>query len=243
MDHDVFISYAVEDTEAAERVCRALEDTGIKCWIAPRDVPFGADYEEVILEAIEASRFLVLIFSAHANASQHVEREIRKAFEESSKTQVFPFRIEEVAYNKVLSYYLGGAQWIDASKPPPESPLRRLVEHVRAHLRGPAGAPPAYPVEGAPIPPPLPHKPFPVALLAAAAVALLLVVVVAFVVTRPRGGGREAINSSSSNLATPVANSNVNERASPTPRTPTPTPTPRPARTPIRVFPTNLNVR
>jgi hypothetical protein len=134
MAHDVFISYAVEDKEAADKVCRALEETGVKCWVAPRDVPYGADYEEAIVDAIASSRLLVLILSPHSNASPHVKREIQNACVEGSGTQIIPFRIGDVPYNKALRYYLGSAQWLDASSPPLEQHLRRLVEHVRTRL-------------------------------------------------------------------------------------------------------------
>jgi hypothetical protein len=134
MAHDVFISYAVEDVQVAEKVCRELEEESIKCWMAPRDVPYGADYEEAIVDAIAASPLLILILSSHSNASQHVKREIQNACAEGSPTQIIPFRIDAVAYSKALRYYLGSAQWLDASTPPLEAHLRRLVEHVRARL-------------------------------------------------------------------------------------------------------------
>jgi hypothetical protein len=135
MAHDVFISYSVKDGQVAGQVCRALEEQEIKCWMAPRDVPFGADYEETIVDAITASPLLVLILSSHSNASQHVKREIQNACAEGSPTEIIPLRIDAVAYSKALRYYLGSAQWLDASTPPLEAHLRRLVEHVRTRLR------------------------------------------------------------------------------------------------------------
>jgi hypothetical protein len=134
MAHEVFISYAVEDREVADKVCDALERGGIRCWIAPRDVPVGADYEEAIMDGITSSRLLVLVLSAHSNASPHVKREIQNACVEGSRTQIIPLRIDDIEYNKALRYYLGSAQWLDASTPPLEQHLGRLVEHVRVHL-------------------------------------------------------------------------------------------------------------
>jgi hypothetical protein len=141
MAHNVFISYAKEDRQVAVFVCDELECVGVKCWIAPRDVNFGESYEQAILDAIEASRFFVLIFSAHSNSSQHVQREIRKAFEEGSSTEVFPFRLEDIPYNKVLDYYLSGTQWVYACSPPLKSGIQLsgiqlLVRHVRNRLDG-----------------------------------------------------------------------------------------------------------
>jgi hypothetical protein len=114
MSHDVFISYASEDKEVAERVCRALEEQDIPCWIAPRDIPFGVDYEEAIVDAISASPLLVLILSASSNRSPYVRREIQSACAENSATQIIPFRIEDIPYSKTLRFYLGSTQWLDA---------------------------------------------------------------------------------------------------------------------------------
>lgn len=134
MTHAVFISYAAEDKRAAEAVLRALEGEGIKCWIAPRDVPLGANYEEAIVDAICASRLMVLILSAHSNKSPHVKREIQNACLEDSPTQILPVRVDAVPLNKALRYYLSSLQWLDASAPPFEEHIPELVSNVRARL-------------------------------------------------------------------------------------------------------------
>ena len=59
---DVFLSYATPDKEAAFRLCRLLEEQGIACWIAPRDVTPGADYGEAIIRAIEGTAATILLF-------------------------------------------------------------------------------------------------------------------------------------------------------------------------------------
>jgi TIR domain len=162
MARDVFISYATEDREVAEKVCGALEAGGVECWVAPRDVPFGAVYEEAIIDGIASSRLVVLVLSSNSNASPHVKREIQNACAEDSGKQIVPLRIDDIEYNKALRYYLGSTQWLDASTPPLEQHLGRLVEHVRATLARPGGPeavkptayvnPPAPPAAG-PMPP------------------------------------------------------------------------------------------
>src|SRR5579872_3608238 len=66
---DVFLSYASPDKEAAFQLCRLLEEQGIGCWIAPRDVPPGSDYGEAIIRAIEAAKATFVLLSTNANAS------------------------------------------------------------------------------------------------------------------------------------------------------------------------------
>ena len=39
--HDVFISYKVDDFETAQWVRSVLETNGISCWMAPADIPGG----------------------------------------------------------------------------------------------------------------------------------------------------------------------------------------------------------
>ena len=51
MLHDVFISYSSRDKVIADAVCHFLEQGGIKCWIAPRDIAPGFDYADMIEDA------------------------------------------------------------------------------------------------------------------------------------------------------------------------------------------------
>lgn len=134
MAHDVFISYAIEDRQFADAMCEALEKSGIVCWYAPRNVPFGVDYEEAIVDAITDSRLVVLILSSHSNNSPHVRREIQIACAEQDAKGIVPVRIEDVLLNKALRYYLTSAQWLDASTSPIEKHLQRLIEQLRARL-------------------------------------------------------------------------------------------------------------
>jgi len=75
MAHDVFISHSAKDKSVANAICAVLESRGVRCWIAPRDVLPGMSWPEAIVDAIEASRVMVLVFSAHANESKQVIRE------------------------------------------------------------------------------------------------------------------------------------------------------------------------
>ena len=79
MAFDAFISYSSKDKTAADAACAVLEGAGIRCWIAPRDIPAGAPWSAAIIEGIEDSRVLVLVFSANANASDQVLREVERA--------------------------------------------------------------------------------------------------------------------------------------------------------------------
>ena len=79
MAHDVFVSYSSQDKPAADAVVAALENAGVRCWVAPRDILPGQEWAESILRAIERSRLMVLVFSDHANDSKHVRKEVERA--------------------------------------------------------------------------------------------------------------------------------------------------------------------
>lgn len=159
MAHKVFISYAAEDKAIADAVCNALEARGVRCWYAPRDVTYGKDFDEVIVDAICDSRLMILILSSHSNSSAHVKREIQNACMDDSTVPVLPFRVEDIPLNKALRYYLGAVHWLDALTPPLESHLNNLVQHVEARLPRTAPLPKLSEAEVPATPSPVVSKP------------------------------------------------------------------------------------
>src|SRR3984893_1353731 len=128
----VFISHSSKDRETADAICAHLESAGIKCWIAPRDIEPGATWTKEIIQGLDACRALILVFSEHANDSDHVQREVAKGF--SYGLAVIPFRIKDVLPDQSLSYFLDTVQWLDASVPPLQKHLSTLSEQVKKLL-------------------------------------------------------------------------------------------------------------
>ena len=54
----------------------------------------GADWGESIINAIESSRIMVLIFSQSVNASPQIKREVERAVNKG--VYIIPFRIEDI---------------------------------------------------------------------------------------------------------------------------------------------------
>lgn len=135
MPHDVIISYATVDKLTADAVCAKLEEQGIRCWIAPRDIIPGADFAEAIVNAIDRARLTILILSSHANLSKHVMREAKRSME--AGIPIIPFRIEDVQPNKSLEYYIGAQHWLDAMTPPLERHIQKLAEVILIFLSKP----------------------------------------------------------------------------------------------------------
>jgi hypothetical protein len=128
----VFISYASEDVAIGTRICDYLEQNGLSCWIAPRDVTPGSDYSSEIVDGIESSRVFVLVLSQNANDSVFVKREVERAV--SKGKPIFSIRVNEVVPSKSLELFISAEQWIDAWEPPLERHLDRLVETVRSEV-------------------------------------------------------------------------------------------------------------
>ena len=128
----VFISHSSKDRATADAICAHLESAGIKCWIAPRNIEPGATWAKGIMQGLDACRVLILVFSEHANDSDHVQREVAKGF--SSGLAVIPFRIKDVLPDQSLSYFLDTVQWLDASAPPLQKHLGTLSERVKKLL-------------------------------------------------------------------------------------------------------------
>jgi formylglycine-generating enzyme required for sulfatase activity len=128
----VFISYSSKDQSIAFEICRLLESQGLQCWIAPRDVRPGYDYDEEIIDAIDAVEAMVLILSAHSNASIHVKHEVEYAV--SHGKAVFPVRIQEVLPSKKLVLHISTKHWLDAWKPPLEAKIEQLAAAIKGLL-------------------------------------------------------------------------------------------------------------
>lgn len=112
MNHDVFISYSSQNKEAAQAICHVLEQNGIRCWIAPRDIPGGAQYGDIIETSIKECKVVVVLFSKSAAASPWVNGELNVAFEEQ-KT-IIPFRLDDTPLQGQSRVMLNQRHWIDA---------------------------------------------------------------------------------------------------------------------------------
>ena len=80
--------------------------------MAPRDIPYGAQYGDVIDEAIKTCKVVVVLFSETAASSQWVNGELNVAFEEQ-KT-IIPFRLDQTPLKGQTRVMLNQRHWIDA---------------------------------------------------------------------------------------------------------------------------------
>jgi TIR domain len=137
MVRDVFVSYSQPDYGCAIELVSRVEQEGINCWIAPRDIAPSADWAAEIIDAIANSRTMILVFSASSNDSPQVRREVERAVHK--QVSILPFRIENVLPSKSLEYFLSAQHWMDAFPPPREPHYARLCAYLKAQ-RGQAVA-------------------------------------------------------------------------------------------------------
>lgn len=128
----VFISHSSEDAAQAQRICKHLEDRGISCWIAPRDVRPGRSYGEEIINGIQNANALVLVMTGNANASRPVANEVERAF--SNSKLIIPFRLQDVDPSSQLEFYVAQAQWIDAFGKPMERSIDDLARALESSM-------------------------------------------------------------------------------------------------------------
>jgi TPR repeat protein len=132
MAHDVFISHSAKDKATGDAVCAMLEANGVRCWIAPRDVVPGEEWGRSIIQAINGSRVMVLVFSSNANDSLQIRKEVERAVNKG--VIIVPLRIEDVIPSESLEYFIGNVHWLDALTEPLETHLRSLAGTIKILL-------------------------------------------------------------------------------------------------------------
>lgn len=153
---DIFISHSSKDSVVANAVCHHLEEVGIRCFMAPRDIMAGELWAEAIVSGIKKCRIFVLIFSTNSNQSKQVSKEISIAVE--SGLVVIPFKISDDKPAGVLQYYMVDTHWIDALTPPVEIHIQHLAARITSILGSGGCGDEGKPEEASLIDPEEPHR-------------------------------------------------------------------------------------
>lgn len=130
----VFISHATEDQQICLKIVQTLETNSLRCWIAHRDIAAGSSWMGSIVNAIVASRLMVVVVSRHSMHSQHVLREVTIADEE--RVPFLPFCIDDSPLSNDLRFFFSTAQRLDAFVHSQPRGLELLGESVARRLAG-----------------------------------------------------------------------------------------------------------
>lgn len=121
----IFISHSSKDHAVAEKICDALENNGLKCWIAPRDIPYGKAWAGEISKTIANSCTFLFLSSENSNSSDQVSREIQLAIQHN--LMIIPIRLDNSSYSDANSYYLATLHCMIEYN---ESKLHKLVADI-----------------------------------------------------------------------------------------------------------------
>lgn len=93
-----FLSYSVNDEPFAERLRADLQEKGVRCWYAPKDLSTGARIRQTLDQEIRMHDKLLLVLSATSITSLWVEHEVESALDRESaegRTILFPIRVDD----------------------------------------------------------------------------------------------------------------------------------------------------
>lgn len=108
MKLDVFISYSSQNRDVADKLCHFLEDRGLSCWIAHRNITTG-NYAGEITRAVRAADNIVVLCSKKAGKSPHVKNEVTMAFNQNKV--ILPYFLDDdYVFDDDLEYYLASKQ-------------------------------------------------------------------------------------------------------------------------------------
>ena len=96
--YSCFISHSSEDADFAKQLHANLQDKGVRCWLAEKDLKIGERFRTRIDEIIRIYDKLLVVLSENSIASDWVEREVEAAFEkerELKTTVLFPIRLDD----------------------------------------------------------------------------------------------------------------------------------------------------
>ena len=110
--YDVVVSHSTNDSVYANELVDRLEQDGLRCWIAPRDIGPGTEYGTEIVRGLRRAKALVLLLSDDARTSRHVLSEVERAFHLNHT--IFWLKVEDVEPGERLEYFLSTSQGIDA---------------------------------------------------------------------------------------------------------------------------------
>ena len=108
----IFISYASEDAAVADLIRSGLEQAGVACWIAPRDIEPGTSFPAAITAAIRGCRAQVLLLTVQANTSRHVLSEVELAF--NAGKPILAVLVGRITPSTDLQYFISTSHWFDA---------------------------------------------------------------------------------------------------------------------------------
>ena len=112
MMQQTFISYSTKDEATAIQIYDGLKARGINCWIACIGLQLcpGAAWQSEIINALEDSSVMLLIFSSNVNESEQILKEISVA--DDNGIVIIPLKIDNAPFTGGYNFELKNRQHI-----------------------------------------------------------------------------------------------------------------------------------
>jgi HEAT repeat protein len=130
----IFISYAREDTRAAERLCEDLKSVGTNVWFDKEALLPGQKWKVAIKQAIRSCHYFLAVLSKNSVTKRgYVQKEVSEALDivdefPDSKIFLIPIRLDECepSHEKLNDFH-----WVDMF-PDWDSGLEKILSAIQA---------------------------------------------------------------------------------------------------------------
>jgi len=130
--HTVFISHSHSDNAVADEIYNYLSLNGLNCWIDLHDIPAGIPYAQAIMEGLQSSDSLVVLYSKNVIESHDMLDEIQEAH--TTQKRIIPFLLDDTPMIGQFRYYLARRQWIKAY-PGYDEHLKELLYTLKGEVQ------------------------------------------------------------------------------------------------------------
>lgn len=112
MKKEIFISYSREDKDVVFPFVKRVEkELGSICWIDYEGIESGAQFEDVIVDAIEESKVMLFMLSDNSIESKWTKREVLYA--EGDGKRIVPVVVDGKGLRKWFRFHFGNIDYID----------------------------------------------------------------------------------------------------------------------------------
>jgi hypothetical protein len=131
-EYDVFVSYSHQDALFVQSLVGALEARGVKAWYDSGELRVGESFMQKIGDALEQSRYFLLVISPNYLASQWTSFELGVALGAASTkgARVLPVLVRDSDLS-ALPVPLRRYQFLDATETPIEKIAARIAEVIK----------------------------------------------------------------------------------------------------------------
>lgn len=115
MKYNVFISYSRDDLRQVEPLVKDIERrANVKCWIDWNGIESGAQFEDVIIKAINSVDVVLFFVSESSINSEYAKMEVNYAF--NTKKKVVPIVLDGGQLRGWFLFKFGAIDYIDVSE-------------------------------------------------------------------------------------------------------------------------------